>query len=116
MAAAAASTFMFLHPASSDALKCEIKEREQVYYAHGQIPEPLNTKYLGMLAHCRYCLYLKHLPLVSGQCAAAAYPAGASSSLFESEIRDQDPGLLQLYFDTTPRAAPAKYPLKHISG
>ena len=92
MAAAASATFMFLHPASSDALKCEIKEREQVYYAHGQIPEPLNTKYLGMLAHCRYCLYLKHLPLVSGQCAAAAYPAGASSSLSESEIRDQDQG------------------------
>ena len=110
---------MFLHPASSDALKCEIKEREQVYYAHGQIPEPLDTKYLGMLAHCRYCLYLKHLPWYQDnvlQQLIQRGPAPASSSLFESEIRDQDPGLLQLYFDTTPRAAPAKYPLRHISG
>ena len=65
--------YFYVSPSSSsDALKCEIKEREQVYYAHWQIPQPLNTKYLVMLAPMQVLSLFETFAPVSGQCAAAA--------------------------------------------
>ena len=58
--------------------------------------------------HCRYCLYLKHLLLYQDNVLQQLNQQGTApaSSLFESEIRTRTRGLLPLYFDTTPRAAP----------